>query len=106
MDRMKDKLDALWVEYREATPDPESSPEFMPHLWRKIEGRRVETTSVFRRLAQICVMATVALALVMSAVLLPTTHNDEVFYSGTYVDALAAEHSNDYVDVLADADLR
>jgi hypothetical protein len=103
---MKDKLDALWVEYREATPDPESSPEFMPHLWRKIEGRRVETTSVFRRLAQICVMATVALALVMSAVLLPHNSNDDAFYSGTYVDVLAAERSNDYVEALPVGDYR
>ncbi len=108
MDRMKDRLDALWAEYREAIPDPEPSSNFMPQLWQKIEARRVETTSVFRRLAQICVMATLALALVMSVVLVPhtTTTMDEVFYSGTYVDALAAEHSNDYVDVLAAADLR
>ena len=106
MDRMKDRLDALWVEYREATPDPESGPEFMPHLWRKIEARRVETTSVFRRLAQICVMATVALALVMSAVLLPHNTNEDAFYSGTYVDFLAAEHSNDYVEALPVGDYR
>jgi len=107
MDRMKDRLDALWAEYREAVPDPEAGPNFMPQMWQKIEARRVETTSVFRRLAQICVMATLALALVMSVVLVPhNTTTDEVFYSGTYVDALAAEHSNDYVDVLAAADLR
>jgi len=106
MDRMKDRLDALWAEYRDATPDIDAGPNFMPQLWRKIEARRVETTSVFRRLAQICVMATVALALIMSVVLVRPAHNDEVFYSGTYVDALAAEHSNDYVDVLAAADLR
>jgi hypothetical protein len=106
MERMKDRLDALWVEYREAMPDADSGPNFMPQLWQKIEARRVETTSVFRRLAQICVMASLALALVMSVVLIPRGTNDEVFYSGTYVDALAAEHSNDYVDVLAAADLR
>ena len=106
MDRMKDKLDALWVEYRDANPDPESSPEFMPHLWQKIEARRVETTSVFRRLAQICVMATVALALVMSAVLIPRGNGEEVFNSGTYVDVLAAEHTNDYVEALPVGDFR
>ena len=106
MERMKDRLDALWVEYREATPDIDAGPNFMPQLWQKIDARRVETTSVFRRLAQICVMASLALALVMSAVLIPRGNTDEVFYSGTYVDALAAEHSNDYVDVLAAADLR
>ena len=106
MDRMKDKLDALWVEYREATPDPEVGPDFMPKLWQKIEARRVETTSVFRRLAHICVMASVALALVMSAVLIPRGNAEEVFYSGTYVDVLAAEHSNDYVQVLPAGDYR
>ncbi len=106
MDRMKDRLDALWVEYREATPDPEASPNFMPQLWQKIEARRVETTSVFRRLAKICVMATVALALIMSVVLIPRNNNDEVFYTGTYVDILAAEHSNDYVQVLPAGDYR
>ena len=106
MERMKDRLDALWVEYREAMPDTDAGPNFMPQLWQRIDARRVETTSVFRRLAQICVMASLALALVMSAVLIPRGTNDEVFYSGTYVDALAAEHSNDYVDVLAAADLR
>ncbi|MBZ5635317.1 MAG: hypothetical protein LAO55_19500 [Acidobacteriia bacterium] len=103
---MKDRLDALWVEYREVTPDPETGPNFMPQLWQKIEARRVETTSVFRRLAQICVMATIALALVMSAVLIPHNNFDEVFYSGTYVDILAAEHSNDYVEALPAGDFR
>ena len=106
MDRMKDRLDALWVEYRDATPDPDAGPDFMPKLWQKIEARRVETTSVFRRLAQICVMATVALALVISAVLIPHNSYDEVFYSGTYVDILAAEHSNDYVEALPVGDYR
>ena len=106
MDRMKDRLDALWAEYRDGTPDPEAGPNFMPQLWQKIEARRVETTSVFRRLAKICVMATVALALVMSAVLITRSNYDEVFYSGTYVDILAAEHSNDYVEALPAGDYR
>jgi hypothetical protein len=106
MDRMKDRLDALWVEYRDATPDPDGSPNFMPQLWQKIEARRVETTSVFRRLAQICVTATIALALVIGAVLIPRNSNDEVFYTGTYVDVLAAEHSNDYVEALPAGDYR
>lgn len=107
MDRMKDRLDALWAEYREATPDPESGPAFMPNLWQKIEARRIETTSIFRRLAQICVMSTVALALVMSVVLIPRNNNsDEAFYTGTYVDVLAAENSNDYVEVLPAGDFR
>jgi hypothetical protein len=44
--------------------------------------------------------------LVISAVLIPHSNNDEVFYSGTYVDILAAEHSNDYVEALPAGDYR
>jgi hypothetical protein len=99
MNRMDDKLDALWAEYREAIPDPEPSPNFMPHLWNKIEARRVETTSVFRRLTRICVMATLALTLLMSVVLLPRLQS-EVAYNGSYVDILADQHANDYADII------
>ena len=107
MDRMNDKLDGLWVEYRDACPDPEPGPDFMPQLWRKIEARRVEATSVFRRLAQICVMATLTLTLLLSAVLLPRLQkNEDVFFTGTYVDVLAAEHNNDYVEALPVGDFR
>jgi hypothetical protein len=102
---MDDKLDALWAEYRESLPDSEPSTNFMPHLWKKIEARRVETTSVFRRLAQICVMATVALTLLMSVVLIPQLQS-EVAYNGTYVDVLADQHDNDYADIIPIGDSR
>ena len=83
MERMDDnsmdaKLDALWSEYRSALPDPEASPNFMPNLWQKIEARRLETTSVFRRMAQACVMATVALTLVI-VVLIPRIEREPVY---------------------------
>ena len=90
-DRTNSKLDALWLEYRNAFPDPEPSANFMPNLWQKIEARRVETTSVFRRLAQACVMGAVALTLVM-VVLIPRIQREPV-YSATYVDVLDAAHS-------------
>ena len=51
-------------------------------------------------------MATIALALVISAVLIPHSNSDEAFYSGSYVDVLAAEHSNDYVEALPVGDYR
>jgi len=98
------KLDALWAEYRNACPDPEPGADFMPRLWHKIEGRRVETTSVFRRLAQACVMATVALTLVI-AVLIPRIQSDPV-YTATYVDVLDAAHSNDAADLLTGGDIQ
>ena len=106
MDRMDDKLDALWVEYRSACPDPEPTPQFMPNLWSKIEARRTGNARVFRRLAQICVMATVAITLLIGAVVIPRIQA-EAFFSGSYAEELAAEHSNaDYTDFLTAGDLR
>jgi hypothetical protein len=83
-------LDSLFAEYREAVPDPDPSPRFMPGLWKKIEARRTENVSVFRRLAQVCLVATAALTLAMVAI----THiQSERAYSIGYVDVLDAAHS-------------
>ncbi len=65
MDRMNDKLDALWAEYREACPDPEPA----------------------------------ALTVIMGVVLIPQFQKALV-YSSNYVDVLAADHPNTYVDIL------
>ncbi len=76
MDRKMDEngigseLDALFAEYRSACPDPDGGVNFMPGLWQKIEARRKESVSVFRRLAQACVLATAALTLAM-VILIP-----------------------------------
>ena len=99
MDDMSNKLDALFSEYRTAFPEVEGSTNFMPNLWQKIEARRVANTSVFRRLAQACVMATVALTLLMAA-LLPRLQRAPV-YTTTYVDVLDAAHSNEAAELIA-----
>jgi hypothetical protein len=99
MDRMEDKLDAVWAAYKDACPDPEPSADFMPKLWGRIEARRAGTLSVFRRLSQVCVMATVALTLLMTVVLIPHLQKLPV-YSATYVDVLAADLGFDYTDIL------
>jgi hypothetical protein len=91
--RNPDQLDGLWSQYRAACPDPDASPEFMPNLWRKIEARRHETFSVFRRLAQVCVAATAAVLLV-GTLLMPTAPVEDVLDSGTYDEVLAAEHAD------------
>src|SRR5579862_10018200 len=105
MDRMENKLDAVWAAYKEACPDPEPSAEFMPKLWSRIEARRTSTLSIFRRLSQICVMATVALTLLMTVVLIPHLQKLPV-YSATYVDVLAADLGIDYTDILGPEDAR
>ena len=106
MDRMDDKLDALWVEYRGACPDPDPAPDFTPRLWQRIDKRRTDSARVFRRLTQVCVMATVALTLLIGVVLIPRIQTD-AFFAGTYADELAAQSVNvDYTDFLAAGDLR
>ena len=103
MDRMHhqgDKLDALFAEYRMACPDPEPSADFMPSMWKRIEARRVATVSVFRHWAQACVMATVALTLLIGAVLIPRFQSDPAS-NASYVEALVSEHSAEYLQMLA-----
>jgi hypothetical protein len=103
MDRMDSNLDAqlnaMFAEYRMACPDPEPSADFMPGMWKRIEARRVATVSVFKHWAQICVMATVALTLLIGAVLIPRLQENSG--SSSYLEALSAEHSADYVHMLA-----
>jgi hypothetical protein len=104
MDRMQHqgdhKLDALFAEYRMACPDPEPTADFMPGLWKRIEARRVQTVSVFRHWAQACVLATVALTVLIGAVLIPRLQSDPAS-NASYVEALMSEHSSDYIQVLA-----
>ncbi len=107
MDRMdqngiETKLDALFAEYRSACPDPDGGVNFMPNLWQKIEARRMENVSVFRRLAQVCVLATAALTLAM-AILIPHIQTEPV-YTATYVDVLDAAHSVDSAQLMDSGD--
>jgi hypothetical protein len=100
MDQNDRKLDALFAEYRMASPDPEPGADFMPGLWKRIEARRVATVSVFRHWAQICVMATVALTVLIGVVLIPK-FQENAASGASYLEALSAEHSADYIHMLA-----
>jgi hypothetical protein len=96
--RLDARLNAVFAEYRMACPDPEPSADFMPGMWKRIEARRVATVSVFKHWAQVCVMATVALTLLIGAVLIPRLQDNS---ASSYLEALSAEHSGDYVHMLA-----
>ena len=94
------KLDGLFAAYRDACADPDASADFMPNLWAKIETRRVDTTSIFKRLAHVCMAATAAL-LLLTAVFTPAAQDDELLYSSTYADVLAEAHADAaYVEAL------
>lgn len=98
-DRVGEKLDPLWAEYREACPDVEPSSHFMPHLWRRIEAQRgAVASSWFRLWAEVWVVATVTLAIVMGVILIPRVQSNPPAYLASYVDVLAAADSlNDYM---------
>jgi hypothetical protein len=93
---MNDKLDALFAQYREALPDREASTGFMPNLWAQIEARRsAVSSSWFRLWAQVWLVATVTLAIVIGGILIPRFENPPA-YQASYVDVLtAADSAND-----------
>lgn len=94
MEHMDRTLASLWAKYREALPDPEPSPDFMPELWQRIEARRQATVSLlFRRWAEVCVLAAVALSLLVTTLLIPHSQRSPV-YQSTYLDVLAAADSS------------
>jgi anti-sigma-K factor RskA len=93
MDHMEDRLNALWAEYREACPDPEPSAQFMPQLWQRIEANRGATVSLLlRRWAEVWLVATLTLAIVMGAFLIPRFQSPPA-YQASYIDVLAAADS-------------
>lgn len=85
MDQWNDELNGLFASYKAAVPDPDASANFMPDLWRKIEGRRNITLRV-RKLTQIFVGAAAALCLLFAMVEVIPGRGE---LAGTYVDVLA-----------------
>src|SRR5580658_3528685 len=89
-----ERLDRLFVEYRQACDARELSAGFMPALWQKIETRQ-STSWVFNKISGWFVAASSAAAAVLGLALLsmPGTSGN---YSATYLDALAADHITEY----------
>jgi|SRR5215831_12390009 len=88
------KLDALFQAYREACMPPETSANFMPKLWARIEARQ-SFSFVFQRLGNVLATAAVALSLVLGAYMaIPhsSTLDDE-----TYVEVLANANAPDTI---------
>lgn len=93
------EIRAAFASYREAVPDPEASAQFMPQLWSRIDSRRSLTFS-FGRLTKGFVSVALASCLGMSLLFLAPVTQISPIYGATYLDALAADHSDDaMVDV-------
>jgi hypothetical protein len=86
------KLDALFQAYRKACVPPETSANFMPNLWARIEARQ-SFTFVFQRMGNLLATAAVALSLALGAYLALPRSIPAV--DQTYVDVLADANSPD-----------
>jgi hypothetical protein len=95
MDRLDQELNSLFAAYRDATPDPEASANFMPRLWGKIEAKR-SFVHRLRRMSHLAV-ATALAACLLGGFLVVTPHENQV--AGTYVDILAEAHADDTLAV-------
>lgn len=88
IDDPEKRLAAIFAAYRDATPDPNPAPDFMPQLWRRIEARRTLPLT-FKRFAQVFLSAALALCLVM-AVLMAIPQGSGI--SMSYIDYLDEAH--------------
>ena len=81
------ELDHLFERYRTAVADPDASANFMPELWRKIEGRQFFLARL-KKLTQVFVVAAAAICLFLGIALQVPISSPQVV-RGNYVDVLA-----------------
>jgi hypothetical protein len=85
------RLDGLFRTYREACPDPDPSPNFMPELWARIEAREV-STNLFGRMAKALVTAALASSVILGMLVSYQNYQANAYFNQTFVDALTADH--------------
>jgi len=98
----EERLDALFRAYREACPDPDASPNFMPTLWRRIESRQSFAFS-FRRMAGGFVTAALALSVALG-VYMAIPHSQS-YTPQSYIEALAETSPVDAPEVVGNVPL-
>jgi hypothetical protein len=84
-----DGFDKLMRAYRDACPEIEPSPNFMPNLWRKIEQRQ-SFWPTFEHLARTGVLAAAIVSLVLLVLNFAGAHPAS---AQSYIDALMADHT-------------
>jgi hypothetical protein len=87
MDQFNDELNGLFASYKAAVPDEEASANFMPELWRRIEGRR-NILLRMKKLTQLFLAAAAALSIVF-VTLLSVPAFTRADGSGSYIEVLA-----------------
>lgn len=88
----EERLDALFAAYRNACPDPEPAPGFMPQLWQKIEARERSST-VFFRLTRNLATAALALSGILALAVSVSHYRANSLPPESYVEVLAEDHA-------------
>jgi hypothetical protein len=83
------RLDELFRAYRNACPEVEATPVFMPQVWARIETRQHSST-VFTRLARGLVTAALAASVILA--LMVSFRESSEPLNETYIEAVAADH--------------
>jgi hypothetical protein len=89
--RHEAQLADLLRAYREACPDPDPGPNFMPELWARIEARQ-SSTNLFGRVAKTLVTVALAASMIL-AVLVSIETQPGPNFTGTYLEALTMDHA-------------
>ncbi len=95
--RLETGLDELFEAYRDACPDPEPSPDFMPRLWARIEGRRqMQDAFAWRRWAEafLSLAVVTCLLIVVLQVLPPAT---SAYERSTYIEQLSEDDGPEHM---------
>jgi hypothetical protein len=100
----EERLDALFRAYREACPDREPSPNFMPHLWQRIEARQTMTFSL-RRMAGGFVTAALALSVALGVFMSIPQHSNQTSVPQSYIEALADAQPLDTPEIVGTVSL-
>ena len=83
----EERLARMLAAYRNACPDVEGGPGFMPGLWERIDSRRSYTFRI-ARVAQGFVTAAAAICMLFVIILSEPFSGTSLFYTSTYIDEL------------------
>ncbi len=100
-------LDAMFLAYRTACPDPDASANFMPDLWARIEARQ-DSTNWFGWVARVLVAASLAASAILATI--SSGNQSGAFFDATFVQALRADQAAKLepfrVDRISESDLQ
>ncbi len=86
------RLDDVFQAYRAACPIPETSVNFTPDMWARINAREV-SGNWFGRVAKSLVIASLAVSVILGMIV-SSMNQSSAFLNATFVEALRADHAS------------